>query len=234
MTGRLIEFDSLASTNDYLAASALALEDGTWVRAGVQTAGRGRQGRPWAPGPGNLFASVLAKPRPREGPPQQLSLVAAVALYDAAVPFAGRARLSLKWPNDLMLVGGKCAGILLERVGEATVIGFGVNLASAPAGLGRKVSCLGQGRSPPPDAHAFCRLLIEQFEIWRRRWAQDGFAPVRAHWLAHATPVGWSTSVTVGGTLREGKFAGLADDGAMLLQTPQGVETIYAGDVIEG
>lgn len=232
---KTIVFDAIGSTNDYLTLHGASLPDGTWVRAARQTAGRGRRGRTWASStPGNLFTSVLVHPQPGEGAAYQLSFVAALALLDAALPYAGRCRLSLKWPNDLLLGGAKCAGILLERAGEATVIGFGVNIVAAPAGLDRRVAALVQGGFPPPDPQTLSEELGESFARARKLWRMQGFAAIRTRWLARATPVGHRTQVQLGQTALSGRFAGVADDGALLLQRDGGIETIYAGDVWEG
>jgi BirA family biotin operon repressor/biotin-[acetyl-CoA-carboxylase] ligase len=97
---------SVGSTNDWLMQHADTLADGHWVIADRQTAGRGRRGRAWSDGIGNLMASVLVR---AEGAVQQLSFVAALALYDAlsASGMQGSTppapRLSLKWPNDVLL-----------------------------------------------------------------------------------------------------------------------------------
>jgi BirA family biotin operon repressor/biotin-[acetyl-CoA-carboxylase] ligase len=89
-----------------------------WLLALEQTAGHGRRGRAWASPPGNFFASLVMRP---DGPPAAAALrsfVAALALREAFIAATGRAEaLSLKWPNDVLLNGGKVAGILLESVG---------------------------------------------------------------------------------------------------------------------
>lgn len=203
------------------------------MRADIQTAGHGRHGRSWHSAPGNLFASVLVRPQPGERQPVELSFVAALALLDAATPFAGRARLSLKWPNDLLLAGAKCAGILLERAGDCTVIGFGLNLVHSPAGLERRVAALAAGSAAPPHPATVLERLRLTFAAARADWRGAGFAPIRARWLARATPVGHRTSVTMAGETREGRFAGIAEDGALLLERDGAIETIYAGDVWE-
>ena len=230
--GKLIEFDTLTSTSDWLALNAPQLIDPTWVRATSQTAGHGRHGRPWQSPPGNLAASVLIRARPGEGPPQQLSFVAALALSDAVSPWAGRLRLSLKWPNDLVLAGGKVAGILLEQNGDATIIGFGVNLAHAPKGVDQRTAALTLATPHPPRPAALLEDLRSAFATWRDRWRREGFAPIRTAWQSRATPVGWRTSVKRGSETLAGAFAGLADDGAMLLKRDGRTETIHAGEVL--
>lgn len=229
----IVELAGCGSTNDWMRAHAGDLPDGTWVRADRQDSGRGRHGRPWVSQPGNLFATVLRRPRPGEGRPHELGFVAALALREALASFAPRARLSLKWPNDLMLGGAKCAGILLETVPEGAIAGFGVNLVAAPAGTGRRVTALADHMAaPPPAPAAALAALASAFEAWRTRWRDEGFAAIRAAWLARATPVGWAASVRIGADERHGRFAGLAEDGAMLLERDGRIETIHAGDVL--
>ncbi|NPT44770.1 biotin--[acetyl-CoA-carboxylase] ligase, partial [Paraburkholderia sp. 1N] len=83
----------------------------------LQTAGRGRRGRPWYAEPGNalLFSVACVLPRPLEGL-AGLSLAVGVALVDGlrALPVAGPGQIALKWPNDVLLEGDKLAGILIE------------------------------------------------------------------------------------------------------------------------
>lgn len=232
-SAKMIAFETIGSTNDYLTLNAAELADETWVRADRQTMGRGRRGRPWSTLPGNLAASVLVKLRAGEGPPYELSFVAALALLDAALPYAGRCRLSLKWPNDLLIGGAKCGGILLENGAHGVVIGFGVNLLASPAGLDRRTASLAQGGFPPPSPSIFCEDLRDSFTRTRQLWSRQGFAAVRTRWLARATPVGHKTSVQLGETALFGKFAGVAADGALLLERDGHTETIYAGDVWE-
>ncbi len=152
---------SLPSTNAHaLAAARAGAAGGLWVTAGEQTAGRGRRGRAWTTGAGNLAASLmLLDPAPPEIAPT-VSFVAAVALHQAAVDVAGPAaaeRLALKWPNDLLLDRAKVAGILIE--GEelpsgafALVIGIGVNCVSHPEIAEGQAAGDFDGRGLPVDA----------------------------------------------------------------------------------
>ena len=114
--------------------------EGDWLVALSQSQGRGRQGRQWTMIEGNFAGSTLVQLRPDDGPPQTLSLIAGLAAFEAvdiAVP--GRP-LILKWPNDLLLDGGKLAGVLLERSGDRIAVGIGVNLAEAPVIEGRMIA----------------------------------------------------------------------------------------------
>ncbi|HVQ09618.1 MAG TPA: biotin--[acetyl-CoA-carboxylase] ligase [Allosphingosinicella sp.] len=211
------------STNDDLAALARdGAAEGLWLRAERQTGGKGRQGRAWASPSGNLHASTLVRLQPEDPLAPTLALVAAVALHDAVARHAPAARI--KWPNDLLVDGAKLAGILLERQSNAVIIGFGVNLASRPAGLDRAATCL----DPPVPAPAFLTRLAAGFAAWLARWRAEGLVPVRAAWLAAAHPLG--TALSAGDA--QGAFDGLDESGALRLRLADGaLRVIHAGDV---
>lgn len=221
------------STNDDVAALARdGAPEGLWLRAERQTGGRGRQGREWHSPPGNLYASTLVRLRPGDPPAPTLALVAAVALHEVATVFAGDARIEIKWPNDLMVAGAKLSGILLERLGDAVVVGFGVNLADHPDDTMRpatSVAALGGA----PDPALFLEVLAKSFARWLGRWRDDGLAPVRTSWLAAAHPPGTALSThTASGAWVEGLFDGLDESGALRLRLADGAShVIHAGDV---
>lgn len=216
-----------------LAASGAA-EEGMWLRAERQTSGRGRQGRVWQSPPGNLYASTLVRLRPTDPAAPTLALVAAVALIEAARALRpeGDARLHLKWPNDLMVGDAKLAGILLERSGQAVVIGVGVNLAHSPDLPDRRtVSLSVLGHAPSPEI--FAEVLAECFARWLARWRGEGLGCVTAAWTASAHPPGTAISARRSdGDVTEGLFDGLAHDGALILRLADGTrEIIHAGEV---
>ncbi|OYZ13752.1 MAG: biotin--[acetyl-CoA-carboxylase] ligase [Sphingomonadales bacterium 28-64-96] len=220
----------VGSTNDWLLARAEALPDGYWVITDRQTAGRGRRGRVWNDGAGNFMGSVLVK---ADGQVQQLSFVAALALHDALAALTGQpARFTLKWPNDVLLDGTKCSGILLERQGEALVIGMGVNLAHHPTSTERPATSLAAAGLPVPMPAALLDELAAAFRHWRETWAAHGFAPIRTAWTARAAGVGSRIVARLGNESPEGLFTGLADDGALLMQLDDGTtRAIHAGEV---
>jgi BirA family biotin operon repressor/biotin-[acetyl-CoA-carboxylase] ligase len=235
---RLQVHESLPSTQDHLLALAASGEaEGAAALALRQTAGRGQHGRAWQSLSGNLHLSLLLRPReaPRRLP--QYSLMAAVALADAVAGFLpGGVPLSLKWPNDLLLNGAKCAGILLDSGldGEGApwiVLGIGVNLAYAPRLPDRPVTCLADVCESPPLPEAFARSLLERLDHWRHRRATEGFGPVRDAWMARG-PVSGATLTVRGprGSIT-GRFEGLAEDGALLIATEERVHTVVAGEL---
>jgi BirA family biotin operon repressor/biotin-[acetyl-CoA-carboxylase] ligase len=191
----------------------------------------------WQSAPGNLYLSVLLRPRApvREG--GLWSLLAAVALAETVAPLLPDASLlTLKWPNDLLLDGRKLAGILLDSAADGSgnidwlVIGFGLNLAVAPEVPGRVIASLGAVAPPEQVAEA----LLARLDHWRRVRLLEGFAPVRSAWLARAQPIGTPITLKRGGTDVGGAFAGLGEDGSLLLRTGGRVAAFAAGEIVPG
>lgn len=221
------------STNADLAALALSgAAEGLWLRAERQTGGRGRQGRAWDSPPGNLYASTLVRLRPSDPPAATLALVAAVALEEAVAVFLPGTCARLKWPNDLLIDGAKLSGILLERSGDAVVIGFGVNLAHHPQALDRPATSMA-AHGAAPDPALFAETLAEGFARWLARWRGEGIAPVRDRWLARAHPPGTALTARLAeGAAIDGLFDGLDSTGALILRLADGGRrVIHAGDV---
>ena len=192
-------------------------------------------GRAWESPPGNLFASTLVRLQPHDPSPATLTLVAVVALHEVASTYASGVRFTIKWPNDLMASGAKLAGILLEREGNAIVVGIGVNLAHHPKGLDRPVASLAALIGHAPDAEAFCHDLAAGFARWLGRWRNEGLASVARAWeaAAHASGTALTANLSDGESLT-GLYVGLDIDGALKLRLADGsVRVIHAGDVFE-
>jgi BirA family biotin operon repressor/biotin-[acetyl-CoA-carboxylase] ligase len=207
--------------------------EGTWLRAGRQTGGRGRMGRVWDSPDGNLFCSTLVRVGPTDPPAHTLALVAAHAVHALLAPLcAGQAQI--KWPNDILVDGAKIAGILLERAGNAVVIGIGVNVAAHPTHLDRPVTSLAAQGAADADAGALLirlgDLLAHGIAIWRAQ----GIDPVRTHWLLNAHPPGTPMRVTQpDGAVVEGQFDTLDAQGMLILRLANGQSrVIHAGDII--
>ncbi|WP_353205141.1 biotin--[acetyl-CoA-carboxylase] ligase, partial [Sphingomonas sp.] len=144
----------------------------------------------------------------------------------------GEGDLLLKWPNDLLLDGAKLSGILLERAGDAVVVGMGVNIAHHPLDIDRRATSLA-AYSVTPDPADFAETLADAFARWLGIWRGQGLAPVRARWLERAHPIGTALTVRLpDGSATDGLFGGLDADGALNLRLADGTtRVIHAGDV---
>lgn len=233
----LEQVDEIGSTSEALKARAAGPSGEMALLARRQLGGHGRMGRPWRSIDGNLHLSVLLRPGSLRWP-GHWSILSAVALADVVRPYLPEpGLLRLKWPNDALLRGGKLAGILLEAGTSGTptpapwlVIGFGVNLAGAPDGLGREVACLADW-CPTPDPAVFARQLLAVLQAWRTRYSDEGFGPVQAAWLQVAHRRGEPTVAGAGERRVEGRFRGLGQDGSLLLDGPEGEIAIMAGEL---
>lgn len=236
----LIAHEVLPSTNDEAARlAATGAADGTVVWARRQSAGRGRRGRDWRSPEGNLYLSVLMRPRAPLAAAAGLSFVAAVAVGDTVAGFlpAG-APVEHKWPNDVLVGGAKLAGILLEASGRPggpadwVVVGCGVNVAADPGLPGLAVTTLSGEAGRAVAVEAVLTALLENLHLWRTRWETHGMAPVRDAWLARARGLGQDITVRLPREELRGRFDGLDDSGALLLRLPDATHrTISAGDV---
>jgi BirA family biotin operon repressor/biotin-[acetyl-CoA-carboxylase] ligase len=217
-----------------LARADAGAAEGLWLRADQQSGGRGRLGREWLSPLGNLYCSTLVRIGSRDPAAHLLAFVAGLAVLDTVQTIVPGAGARLKWPNDVHVRGAKLAGILLERRGDAVVVGIGMNVAIAPEVAGRTVTSLHeQGAMPQIDAAAVLELLAPRFESRLLEWRTSPPATLLEVWCAAAHKPGEAMAVQRGPDDRvEGVFDGLAADGALLLRCRNGrVETISAGDV---
>ncbi len=226
--------DLIDSTNDEALRLARAgAPDGTVVVARQQSAGRGRQGRIWISPPGNLYVSFLVRTGRFPGfvaaRAAEIGFVAALAVADTLDTIIAGCRL--KWPNDVLLAGAKIAGVLTEMTGDAIVIGIGINVAHSPPDMPYPVvsaASLG-GTASADDALA---VLTDRLDRRLADWAAHGFGPVREAWLQRGPALGQSLTARLGATTITGGFAGMAEDGALLLTTAEGTRRIVAGEVL--
>jgi BirA family transcriptional regulator, biotin operon repressor / biotin---[acetyl-CoA-carboxylase] ligase len=128
--------------------------------------------------------------------------------------------LSLKWPNDILLNGLKCAGIIVDT--QLTpknslswvAVGIGVNIVSAPRGLGAAVE---EQAAKPFGLNAFRTTLLTNMDKYYTLWAQEGFEPIKENWLKYAHKKGAKVRVRIGPQIEEGTFYGIDDEGSLML-----------------
>lgn len=226
---------SEASTND--AAKLLArqgAEEGTVVVAAEQTGGKGRLGRGWQSPPGGAyFSAVLC--------PTSVSVVDVPSLALAVGVGAARgletlgARVSLKWPNDLLVDGAKLGGILVEAAAEAecvqwAVVGVGINVIRGAGALPAAAFVADQvDVTPAQVAAAVLDGIAETYEMWSER----GFLALRDDYAQRDALAGKDVSVRAGdGTLMAaGRATEVDETGRLVVRTEQGDIRVVGGDV---
>ncbi len=236
---RLHRVDSIGSTNDEAKRQLCdGAADGTIVWALEQTAGRGRDGRSWSSPRGNLHVSIILRPAGSPSVVAQLGFVAAMSVGTAIERLVPASmRVTLKWPNDVLLDGRKVAGILLESEGARAegvagiVIGIGVNVASSPDDARIPATSLVAAGVVGIEMERLLETLVAEFDAWSRLWLSDGFAPIRRHFLARAHALGAPIVVRLPRETLEGTFADIDAGGLLLLDTAAGRRMISVGDV---
>ncbi len=221
------------STNDDMAALARdGAAEGSWLRADQQEGGRGRQGRTWVSPPGNLYASTLVRRMAGDPPAPTLAFVAALALDERLQTWLEPDRLMIKWPNDLLADGAKISGILLEGVGDAVVVGIGVNLAHHPTDIDRPATSLAALGAGAPAPAEFVEDLAASFVAWLARWRGEGLGAILSRWQARAHIPGTPLRVSAPEGDLDGIYDGLDASGALRLITADGrLHLVHAGDI---
>ena len=230
-------FATVDSTNLEAQRLAAAGERGPlWIVADEQVSGKGRLGRTWVSAAGNLYSTLLL---PIDAAPvtiPQLAFVVALAVHDSVSGACPGAAVKLKWPNDCLLNGGKVAGILCESVGQGVIaIGCGINVAHAPQGLAYAAAFLRQVQASV-TVEAVFETYRASLGVRLAQWhGGSGFPSIIVDWQCRGQGLDEVVEVKQGGVVRRGVFLGLAGDGALRLQNPDGtVENVYAGDVSQG
>ncbi len=211
---------------------------GVWIIADEQTGGRGRTGRHWHSPPGNLHASLLlVDPCPQAQTPE-LGFVAGVALAHALrEALGGDGRLKIKWPNDMLFDGAKLSGLMLEGSqlpdGRfALVIGIGVNCIAHPENLAYPATSLAKIAARPIPAAEILARLAKSLNHWLGLYAGGrNFALIRQNWLEMAAGLGQPIEIALGSHYVRGIFSTIDDFGRLVVATPDGTQTVAAGDV---
>ncbi|MDD2598607.1 MAG: biotin--[acetyl-CoA-carboxylase] ligase [Kiritimatiellae bacterium] len=241
--GRELHYQEVtASTNrDAAAAAEAGGNDGMVFCAGEQSQGRGRMSRTWFSPPGvNLYFSMLLRPAVATDLAMSLPLVVGLAVAEAIKDLAPELEPRVKWPNDILINGRKVCGILCEMQAQIDcgvryiIAGAGVNVnlereilpaelrstaTSLKAEAGRALSCV--------------ELLAGVLNIFERHygvWQRAGFKPLAGLMERYDALAGAEVTVRQGELVVSGQACGVQDDGALKIETPQGIVAIYSGE----
>lgn len=241
-SGRFVgrHLQSVTSTNDVirdLGRQHPGLD--VFITAEQQTAGRGRRGNKWVSPAGNLYASFLLHPTCDVRFLPELSFVAAIAVADTlAEILPDSCLIACKWPNDILVDRAKICGILLEtentaRNTPAVIIGIGINVEHYPSDTPYGATCVTE-KGGKTDVAALGAQLAENLSICCTNWERFGFAPIRHRWRERAHGLGEPLVARLANGDLAGTFRDLDDDGALLLDTPDGqTHRVTAGEVYQ-
>ncbi|MEO8722539.1 MAG: biotin--[acetyl-CoA-carboxylase] ligase, partial [Sphingobium sp.] len=139
----------------------------------------------------------------------------------------------IKWPNDIMAGPAKLCGVLLERTGDAIVIGVGVNITHHPVLADRATTCLRALGVADCDAGQLVQDIARSMARYVEIWRNVGLLAIRNHWLERAHPFGTPLRANLpDGEILSGTFETLDSDGALNLRLANGtINAIHAGDI---
>jgi BirA family biotin operon repressor/biotin-[acetyl-CoA-carboxylase] ligase len=239
---KIVCFRETGSTNEEAFKLAeKGAEEGTVVIADGQRRGKGRLGRRWeSPAGVNLYCSVILHPPVLPNKAAQLTFLSSVAVA-RAIEATTSQRPSIKWPNDLLINGGKVAGLLNEMSAETEkvnfiVLGIGVNinmdLEQFPGDLRHPATSLFLEEGKRVSRLEFTRALLEALDDLYDTYMDSGYGPVREEWLAHCDFLGRLVRISFHENEIYGTATGIDEEGALLVKLPDGgVERVLAGDV---
>jgi len=223
------------STNDDL-MSRPDVPHGLVRIAGFQAAGRGRFDRVWQFGPGaGVAVSVVVRPTRSAGRRGWLSLLTGMAVADG-LRAVGRQngsdarRVTLKWPNDVLIGDAKVCGILAQTDGEKVVLGWGLNIAMTrdelPVPTATSLALAGW----PVDATTVVAAVLQRLQHYYTLWT-DGYDPSVDYMLLSST-IGQRVRIERSDGVVEGDALGVDATGALLVGAGAGTVTVDAGDVV--
>lgn len=232
----LIELPIIDSTNEYARKLARnGYPHGVVVWAHEQTAGKGRQGNTWVSEPGNLFMSMIVRPKVNVAQIGQLALLAGVALANVLESFMPAAvQIQLKWPNDVFINGRKAAGILVETESQGmlqvpwAIVGVGVDITSAP----ENAICLRDVGVTSYESSHVMEFMAKEIAMLIKKWEKSGFESIREAWIERAYKLGETITARLPKENITGIFEGLDKHGALLLTAEDGAQrVINSGEV---
>jgi len=236
---KIFVFDTIDSTNACAKLLGEAgTEEGCVVTSDFQTSGRGRHGHAWIANPGeNLLFSLLLRPALSTESAGLLTLYASAAIARAIEHATGQ-RIECKWPNDLLLNGKKISGILLENSFQQealsySVIGAGINVNQRefPSELGDRATSLARERTTACDRKNLLQAILREMDLLYQDVQKGDFDLVTKEWARRCTMFGRSITVEQHDRTISGIALRLNRDGGLVVETPRGTETVYAGDV---
>jgi len=225
----------VSSTNAAALSLARDCQSGAVILAETQTQGRGRLSRPWASPAGGIWMSIILKPEMPLNHVYQINMAVAVALCKTISSSPGL-EAGIKWPNDLLIRGQKICGILMELSAQVdrldyAVVGLGINANNDPSGLPvewRSTSLAEEMGHEIDRCELICRIL-EEIEV---AYEKMGSKEIYEEWRRRSLTINQQVRITSAAGDLVGEAVDLAEDGALILRSGDGLKRVLAGDCI--
>ena len=213
--------------------------EGLIVQALSQSSGRGRRGRSWSSPKGNLYFSMLIKPKCIVSKALEISFVSAIAMCDAlGALLPPMVEVRVKWPNDILINQRKCCGFLLESSSESSgdvkwvIIGAGVNVESFPKDVEYPATSLSFEGSKNLALRDVLLSFLRHFKRWKNVWEEEGFSPIREAWMERSIGMGQRVTAKLVEESYTGIFSDLNADGSLVMITDDGGKVVItSGDI---
>ena len=240
MNFTILRFKTIESTNtEALNAARRGADEGLCIIAEQQTAGRGRHGRNWISGKNSgLYFSIVLRPKIETRFLPLLTFAAALAVHDTLEKLY-QIDCDIKWANDIHVNGKKICGILAETCeslnGLAVVVGIGINLKSSnfPPEIAETATSIEAETNENPNVEILLQNLTQFFaEFYDLIQSKNGAEKIRHEWAKKSSYFkGKNVRVLSETETIYGKTCGIEENGALRLETENGIKIIHAGDV---
>lgn len=223
--------ETCESTNTEVYQLCNELKTPCVVTSKIQTKGRGRRGHSWVSESGNLFMSLAFEAELQDL--SRLVIISGIAVMQTVQFFCPQVNIKLKWPNDVLVDGAKISGILFERgPADFWIMGIGINIVSHPdlGALGYATTGL-NALGANTNRIAVLKKLIANWNALLYIYRQEGFAKLKQMWLNNAYNLNKLIVIKQENNDKSGIFAGIDDNGCLLLKNGQKTEVIIAGDM---
>lgn len=220
-------FDETDSTNEYAKKIIGEAKEGTVVFAETQTEGRGRLGRKWFSPKGGLYLSLVLFP----DKPLLIPVLTGVAICE--VFNAYDILLGIKWPNDILLNNKKVAGVLIESIDNAVIVGMGINLniTEFPEDLKNIATSIFLETKKRFDKmmvyNDICRELENGYDLLKKNKVDE----ILQKWRNFTVMFGKTVSIETPDKVIIGRVIDIGRNGALILSLPDGkIEKVIAGE----
>jgi BirA family biotin operon repressor/biotin-[acetyl-CoA-carboxylase] ligase len=236
---KMYVYDSIDSTNACAKVLAsIGMQEGTVVISDYQTDGKGRQGRTWQSEPGsNLLISIIVRPSLNINTSHLLPFFAAAGVALAVEALTG-IHCECKWPNDILINGKKCCGILMESTFQQdaldyAIIGIGLNVNQNifPENLQRTATSLKLECKKEFERKTVFQEIMRKIELLYKNVSSGNFEITLKEWKTRATIFGKQIILTQNGESIRGRATALTADGGLLLSTEKEQKIYYTGDI---